>query len=54
MTMPAGANDLTLGGALDLSALTDEDCTPNVRNLLEKLSEWWIGAGCRRPKGSRA
>jgi hypothetical protein len=47
MPMPAGSNDLTLGAVLaDLRALTDEDCSPAMRAIWERLVEWWIGAGC--------
>lgn len=52
MSMPAGAPDLTLGGVLaDLSALTDEDCSPAVRAILERIVEGWTGAGC--PAGKK-
>lgn len=47
MPMPAGSTDLTVGGVLaDLRSLNDEDCSPAVRAILERLVEWWTGAGC--------
>jgi hypothetical protein len=53
MPMPSGANDLTLGGVLaDLGALGEEDCSPAMRDILEKLVSWWIGAGC--PSGKQS
>ncbi len=47
----AGPRRVTLGGVLaDLSALTDEDCSPAMRAIIERMVEEWTGSGCPAAK----